>query len=124
MVLEEEDLVDTILLKRAELDKKADCPRQRLFDDEILLASDLVGDIRSVHSMAGGGRHRRPTYSFQELEQVSPCLVGDGLGVNGLRGRMCCHYILKSMGDEQMEVGRLAARGGEVFGWCLRQNMM
>ena len=43
MVLEEEDLVDAILLKRAELDKKTDRARERLLDNEVLLASDLVG---------------------------------------------------------------------------------
>lgn len=43
MVLEEEDLVDAILLERAELDKKANRSSKRLFDDEALLASDLVG---------------------------------------------------------------------------------
>ena len=73
MVLEEEDLVDAILLKRAELDKKADRARERLLDNEVLLASDLVGGFRSVRSVAGGEK--------AHTTNLQPRGVGAGLSV-------------------------------------------
>ena len=41
MVLQEEELVDAIFLKRAELDEQPDGPSQRLLNDQVLLSSDL-----------------------------------------------------------------------------------
>ena len=41
VVLQEEDLVDTIFLKCTEFDEETNCPSERLFNDKVLLASDL-----------------------------------------------------------------------------------
>jgi hypothetical protein len=41
VVLKEEDLVDTIFLEGTELDKQSNSSSQGLFNDQILLASDL-----------------------------------------------------------------------------------
>lgn len=34
------------------------------------------------------------TYGLEEVEQVAAGFVGDGLGVDGPCGRVCCHYML------------------------------
>ena len=41
VVLQEEDLVYAIFLKRTELDEKTNSSSQSLFNDQVLLASDL-----------------------------------------------------------------------------------
>lgn len=41
VVLQKEDLVYAIFLKRTELDKETNSPGQRLLNDQILLPSDL-----------------------------------------------------------------------------------
>ena len=41
VVLQKEDLVYAIFLKRTELDEKADCSSETLFNYKVLLASDL-----------------------------------------------------------------------------------
>lgn len=54
VVFKKEDLIDSIFLKRAELDKKAYSTSQRLFDDQVLLASYL-----DLISMASNDAHDR-----------------------------------------------------------------
>jgi len=60
VVLEEEQLIDSIFLERAELDKESDDASKGPLDDQVLLASDL----RYVN----GGCHKSTvqvqTYSF------------------------------------------------------------
>ena len=46
MILKEEQLVNSILLKSAELDKEANCAGKRPFYDQVLLASNLLGRQR------------------------------------------------------------------------------
>ena len=42
MILEKEDFVNAILLKRTEFDEQTNRSSETLVDDEILLASDLL----------------------------------------------------------------------------------
>jgi hypothetical protein len=53
VVLKEEDFVDTIFLEGAELDEQSNRSSQGLFNDQILLASDL----ESVSSCTYFDRH-------------------------------------------------------------------
>jgi len=46
----------------------------------------------------------RFTYGFEQLQEVSSRFVGDFLGVDGLDGRMCGHYILKGLGSRRRDV--------------------
>jgi hypothetical protein len=79
VVLQEEDLVYTIFLKGAELDEKTNSPGQRLFNDQVLLASDLRGISLSGLQRGSAGSL---TYTFQQVEQIPPSLVCNFLGVN------------------------------------------
>lgn len=98
MILEEEGLIDTILLQSAEFDNQAKGARQRLFDDQILLASNLEG-TSAVNWMRIGGAS---TYALKEMEEISTGLVGNFLRVDGLCGRVCCHHIFECVVGRQL----------------------
>jgi hypothetical protein len=78
VVLQEEYLVYAIFLQRTELDEKTNSSSQSLFNDQVLLASDLRG-ISWLRLM--GGSAGSLTYSFQQVEQIPPSLVCYFLGV-------------------------------------------
>jgi hypothetical protein len=79
VVFQEKDLVYAIFLKGAELDEQANGTGQRLLNDQILLASDLK-DI-SLSGLQRGSTGSL-TYTFQQVEQISPSLVCYFLGVD------------------------------------------
>jgi hypothetical protein len=107
VVFQEEDLVYAIFLKRAELDEKTNSPSQRLLNDQVLLASDLIGIslLLLLGSSAGS-----LTYSFQQVEQIPPSLVCYFLGVYCPDGRMGCHHIVFRRQMQAIEEVRLATR--------------
>lgn len=78
VVLEKEDLVDAVLLQRTELDEKTNRSGQRFLNDQVLLASNLdgVSRPRSSRKISGG-----LTYTFQQMEEISPCFFSDLLRV-------------------------------------------
>lgn len=51
MIFKKEDLVDTILLEGAELDKESDRPSKRAFYNQILLAPDLIAVTPQAFSL-------------------------------------------------------------------------
>jgi hypothetical protein len=63
VVLEEEWLVNAILLESAEFDDEANSASQRLLNDQVLLATNLVKTVSARRMWAGGRRHPLPTAS-------------------------------------------------------------
>lgn len=91
VILEEEWLIDAVFLQCAEFDNQANGARQGLFDDQILLASNLE-DTLAVNCTSIGGAN---TYALKEMKEISTGLVGNFLRVDGLCGRVCCHHIFE-----------------------------
>jgi hypothetical protein len=115
VILEKEWFLDSILLKFAELDNQANGAGQRLFNDEILLSSNLLSwsELQWEFSDESGCAYR-----FQQSEQFSFSLVGNFARVNRLRGGICSHHILKrivlrsTMTVEHERQGRSVSRVG------------
>jgi hypothetical protein len=109
VVFQKENLVYAIFLERTELDEKTNSPSQRLLNDQVLLASDLRGiSLLRVREGSAGSL----TYSFQQVEQISPSLVCYFLGVDCPDGGMGCHHIVFRRQMQSTEEVRLETQQG------------
>lgn len=90
VVLNIEQLIYSIFLKSTEFNKQPDRTCKCLFNDKVLLPRHLR-KLDHVASRIGTGKGEGIlTYAFEQLEQISPRLVGDILRVDS---RNWSHYI-------------------------------
>lgn len=71
VILQEEDLVNTVLLKSTELDKEADRSSKRFLNNQVLLATDL----RSVVSLKCPGDRTPNSYIHLPVCAAGPAVL-------------------------------------------------
>lgn len=91
LILNIEQLIYSIFLECTEFHKQSNRTCERLFDDKVLFPRHLR---KSDHAASYNGNSKGEgtlTYTFEQLEQISPGFVRDILRVDGRNWR---HYIL------------------------------
>lgn len=131
VVLENEELVDTVLLESGDLDDAADGADEAAVQDEVLLASHLFRFKHQEGGWGGPGSCRRliATYALEQVEKVfarlAPDLVRAELGArrHGSSPRPSGRALRRGESSAKLHgaEARSKQQGGCVGGWSRRR---